>query len=58
MARGGGGKSLNDLGADPRLIYGLKDNAFGVLEADDKELKVTFVGVDGKELHTSMLTKP
>jgi tartrate-resistant acid phosphatase type 5 len=55
---GGGGATLYNVDpAYPRSVFEDKVNGFSVLEADAKHFKVTFIGLDGKELHSSTVEK-
>jgi tartrate-resistant acid phosphatase type 5 len=54
---GGGGAGLTDLNPYDRSVFKQKVNGFTVLEADAKHFKVSFVGIDGKELYQNTLVK-
>ncbi len=54
---GGGGAGLYNLNPYDRSIYKEKVNGFTVLEADENHFKVGFIGIDGKVLHETTLTK-
>jgi tartrate-resistant acid phosphatase type 5 len=38
-------------------VYREKVNGFTVIEADAKQFRISFIGSDGKELHTYTLEK-
>jgi tartrate-resistant acid phosphatase type 5 len=55
---GGGGAQLYDL--DPsynRSLFQRKLNGFTVLEADAKQMRISFIGSDGKQLYSRELEK-
>jgi tartrate-resistant acid phosphatase type 5 len=54
---GGGGAGLYDLKPYDRSVYREKVNGFTVIEADAKQFRISFIGSDGKELHTYTLEK-
>lgn len=54
---GGGGQMLYQVNPYDRSVYAQKVNGFTVLEADDKQFKVSFIGTDGRELHSSTIKK-
>jgi tartrate-resistant acid phosphatase type 5 len=54
---GGGGAGLYDLNPYDRSSYKQKVNGFTVIEADSKHFKISFIGSDGKELHSDTLEK-
>lgn len=54
---GGGGAGLYNLNPYDRSVFKEKVNGFTVLEADAEHLKVSFVGIDGKEIYQNTLTK-
>jgi tartrate-resistant acid phosphatase type 5 len=54
---GGGGASLYDLKPYDRSVFKEKVNGFTVLEADAKHFKISFVGMDGKEIYQNTLVK-
>jgi tartrate-resistant acid phosphatase type 5 len=54
---GGGGAALYGLNQYDRSIFKQRINGFTVLEADRDHFKVIFIGADGKELHSSTLSK-
>ena len=54
---GGGGASLYDLKPYEHSVFKQKENGFTVIEADAHNLKVSFIGMDGRELHTTTLQR-
>lgn len=54
---GGGGAGLYEFNPYDRTIFKQRVNGFTVIEADAKNLKVSFIGTDGKELHQRTLSK-
>jgi tartrate-resistant acid phosphatase type 5 len=54
---GGGGAGLYNLNPYERSTFKQKVNGFTVIEADAKHFKISFIGMDSKELHTSTLGK-
>lgn len=54
---GGGGATLMNVNPYDRSAYEQKINGFTVLEADEHHFKVSFIGIDGKELYQDTLTK-
>jgi DNA repair exonuclease SbcCD nuclease subunit len=54
---GGGGAELYDFNPYDRSVYKRKANGFTVLEADQNYIKVSFVGIDGRELYHEVLSK-
>lgn len=54
---GGGGAGLYDLNPYDRSVFKEKVNGFSVLEADDEHLKISFVGIDGREIYHQVLQK-
>ena len=54
---GGGGAGLYEFNPYDRTIFKQKLNGFTVLDADSKQLKISFVGTDGKELYQRRLSK-
>lgn len=54
---GGGGAGLYSVNPYDRSVYKQMVNGFTVLEADEKQFKVSFIGADGKVLHETTLAK-
>lgn len=54
---GGGGGDFHELNPYDRSVYKQRVNGFTVLDADEHRFKVSFIGIDGKELHQHEFTK-
>jgi tartrate-resistant acid phosphatase type 5 len=54
---GGGGAGLYNLNPYERSLFKQKMNGFTVIEAEAKRFKLSFIGADGQELHSSTLEK-
>lgn len=54
---GGGGASLYKLKESKRAYFAASTNGFAVIEASGKELKVQFIGTDGKQLYEYPIRK-
>jgi tartrate-resistant acid phosphatase type 5 len=57
FVNGGGGAGLYDFNPYDKSVYKRKANGFTVLEADQNHIKISFVGIDGKELYHNTLSK-
>jgi len=54
---GGGGARIRPIQPVARSLFAKSAYGFTVLEADAKQLKVTFIGTDGGQLYTYTLNK-
>ncbi len=54
---GGGGARIRPIKPVARSLFAKSAYGFTVLEADAKQLKVTFIGIDGSQLYTYTLNK-
>ena len=54
---GGGGARLYKVTPKERTLFAQSTNAFAVIEADAKEMKVRFIGLDGKPLYEYTMNK-
>jgi hypothetical protein len=54
---GGGGAGLRQPKNDPRCLFAKGIHGFTVLEADETEVKVSFIGMDGALLYAYTLKK-
>ncbi len=54
---GGGGARLYKVAPKERTLFAQSINAFAVIEADAKEMKVRFIGVDSKALYEYTINK-
>lgn len=55
---GGGGARLYKVKQTPRAVFAQAINGFCVIEADQAELRVRFIGTDANQLHESAIKKP
>ena len=54
----GGGRPLYPVDPTlPGVLWAVDEFGFAVIEVEQKQLKVSFIGTDGKELHSAMIEK-
>jgi hypothetical protein len=54
---GGGGAGIRPIKGGPRSLFAKSAYGFAVLEADNNQLKVTFVGADSEKLYEYTMKK-